>query len=213
MMSLTSLFQYILFVYTSNTSSELKFSIIRLLSMQLLFPFSQLLQISVLNLLRKVCTLNGSFHFVGISFRDINWKRVRKYLSWGFINGICSSFWLMFLNFMIPGQNYIKNIGKVAIDQLLYAPVINFVFLSYCNWYDVNWCVWPLIQTVNFYFIYEQYQTIVIGICNFMWTIFLSINESSKPVEANKTKDIETQSTKNETVTSEEPQEKESLLH
>lgn len=45
-------------------------------------------------------------------------------------------------------------------------------------------CVWPFVQTVNFYLIPEKNRVPFVSVCSFMWTVFLAyMKQKSQEVE------------------------------
>lgn len=94
---------------------------------------------------------------------------------------------------------------KVLIDQLIVAVFLNVLFfvtvslLQDCNhplnraWntirtnlfhtMKVNWCIWPIVQMANFFFIPVEYQTLICNCVSFFWSMFLSFMGFQKEKE------------------------------
>ena len=93
-------------------------------------------------------------------------------------------------------NSIVSMLVKVLIDQLIVAVIINTLFyttvslLQDCDqpfrraWgiirasllstMKVNWCIWPIVQMVNFFFVPVDYQTLVCNCVSFFWSMFLS---------------------------------------
>ncbi|XP_076034700.1 mpv17-like protein [Oratosquilla oratoria] len=102
--------------------------------------------------------------------------------------------WVKVASVIIKGQRLKHSILKAVVEQFIYAPVAYtefFVGISLLEgkglqagieeltskfWptYKVGFCVWPLIQTANFWIIPERNRVPFISFCSFMWNIFLS---------------------------------------
>ncbi|KAH1855977.1 hypothetical protein KXX54_004443 [Aspergillus fumigatus] len=83
-------------------------------------------------------------------------------------------------------------VGRVAADQLLFAPTMIGVFLSsmsvleggslseklersYWPALKANWTVWPFLQLVNFALVPLQFRVLTVNVLNIGWNCFLSL--------------------------------------
>ncbi|CRK22681.1 hypothetical protein BN1723_012724, partial [Verticillium longisporum] len=88
-------------------------------------------------------------------------------------------------------------IGRVATDQLVFAPVMIGVFLSsmatlegtspkakleksYFPALTANWMVWPAVQAFNFALVPLQHRLLFVNVISIGWNCFLSALNSAK---------------------------------
>jgi protein Mpv17 len=96
---------------------------------------------------------------------------------------------------MIPSTRTAAVLGKMAIDQTVFAPAIMFSFFAgqgllegmsrdevvekfkHAFWptMQANWTVWPLAQVINFKFVPQTYQTLYINFVSLGWNTYLSM--------------------------------------
>lgn len=82
---------------------------------------------------------------------------------------------------------------KVAMDQILFAPIFLFVFITAANTLNgkdwkyirselnekyfgillVNYTVWPFVQTINFYAVPVKYQVLFAQTVAIFWNTYL----------------------------------------
>lgn len=61
----------------------------------------------------------------------INWGRVRRYASFGVIDGSCSHVWFNMLDQAIPDTTVLAVVEKIIVDFLVFTPGWCAVFLVY----------------------------------------------------------------------------------
>ncbi|KAM0284248.1 hypothetical protein ACHAQH_002037 [Verticillium albo-atrum] len=88
-------------------------------------------------------------------------------------------------------------IGRVAADQLVFAPVMIGVFLSsmatlegssakakldksYVPALTANWMIWPAVQAFNFTLVPLQHRLLFVNVISIGWNCFLSALNSAK---------------------------------
>ncbi|KAK9873335.1 hypothetical protein WA026_022141 [Henosepilachna vigintioctopunctata] len=93
-----------------------------------------------------------------------------------------------------PELDLKTNMIRIAIDQLIYAPIMTAAFfggmallegrdLKYAEeeirkkflpTFKTGLCYWPIVQTVNFSYIPEKNRVPFLSLCGMAWTVFLS---------------------------------------
>lgn len=109
--------------------------------------------------------------------------------------------WYRILDKRIGNKGTTVTIKKVALDQLLFAPVLNAVLLptlalfrtgnvekakdalkrDYRDVLLANYKLWPLVQLCNFYFTPLQYQVLVVQMVALLWNTYLSWKTQRHP--------------------------------
>jgi protein Mpv17 len=95
------------------------------------------------------------------------------------------------------GRTLDAAIGKVVLDQALFAPVVITIFCTNmavleskpvdANWPKVlplivaNWAFWPAAQLLNFRFVPVQHQVSFVGVCMAAWSAYLSHVQFDNP--------------------------------
>jgi peroxisomal membrane protein 2 len=101
--------------------------------------------------------------------------------------------WYGFLGRRFPGTNLFSAIQRLAIDQLLFAPICLPTFFSanlilegkpekiYSkleqDWFSAvlaNWSLWVPSQFINFRFVPSKFQVLFSNSVGFLWNIYLS---------------------------------------
>ncbi|XP_011494624.1 PREDICTED: mpv17-like protein [Ceratosolen solmsi marchali] len=115
--------------------------------------------------------------------------------------------WLKCASYFWPKPDLKSAITKALVEQVTYGPsamccfffginllelkpiseCINEVKVKFWPTYKVGVCVWPILQTINFFFIPERNRVIYVSICSLMWTSFLAY---MKALESKRTKDL-----------------------
>ena len=114
--------------------------------------------------------------------------------------------WFMFLERMIPSSTVAATFGKVALDQFTWAPCLVATFFTlndkldgrtnaevrehlrkdYFDTMKANWCVWPAVQLMNFYFVPFQHRVLVVNTFALLWNTYLAwkMNQGSPAAAA-----------------------------
>lgn len=132
---------------------------------------------------------------------SFDWARLARMASFGFlIHGTSGHFFYNFLDSLIPGQQLTAVAGKVAVDQLVWAPIFTALFLTYMGFAErknkdqvvdkvkeqtmkgvkASWKVWPVAHAINFRFIPTSQRLLYINAIQIGYNMFLSILGSSK---------------------------------
>ncbi|KAE8153929.1 protein sym1 [Aspergillus avenaceus] len=127
----------------------------------------------------------------GLASHDTT-RTARMALYGGTVFGLTITKWFHFLqhriNLRSPRQTLI---ARVAADQLVCAPTRIGVFLSsmsvlegqdpteklqraYWNALRGNWTVWPVLQSVNMYWVPLHYRVLTVNVSSIGWNCFLS---------------------------------------
>ncbi|XP_059611248.1 protein Mpv17 [Phlebotomus argentipes] len=117
-----------------------------------------------------------------------------------FAIGLCMAgpglrFWYGILDRHIHGRSVkIRTLKKVALDQLVFAPVFMMAFLGvvgamkgqqlpqieekiradYVDILKTNYCIWPWVQLANFSVVPLNYQVLVVQFVAIFWNTYLS---------------------------------------
>ncbi|XP_012142244.2 mpv17-like protein isoform X2 [Megachile rotundata] len=117
--------------------------------------------------------------------------------------------WLRCSSYFWPKSDLKSAITKALVEQVTYSPAAMCCFFFGINllelkpvsecveevkrkfWptYKVGVCVWPVLQTINFFFIPEHNRVVYVSFCSLVWTSFLAY---MKALEAKK-KDQDTE--------------------
>ncbi|KAK4533572.1 hypothetical protein CCYA_CCYA18G4454 [Cyanidiococcus yangmingshanensis] len=159
-------------------------------------------------LLTKMCTSLVGFGLGDVlaqRFLDkqkLDGKRLFRMMSFGFlIHGSTGHYWYQFLDQMIKGTGVRQVVSKVALDQLLWAPVFTAIFLGYTSLLSgatteetmkkikadtftgvrASWSVWPIAHAINFRFVPPSQRLLYINSIQIVYNMFLSILAQSRP--------------------------------
>lgn len=134
--------------------------------------------------------------FLGEKDADINWARVARMASFGFlIHGPTGHYFYSALDRLIVGTSPLKVASKVVVDQVFWAPIFTALFFSYLGfaegksvddvvtkikndtWTGVttSWKFWPLAHTINFAFIPTQQRLLYVNTLQVGYNVILSI--------------------------------------
>ncbi|GFF64515.1 putative integral membrane protein, Mpv17/PMP22 family [Aspergillus lentulus] len=134
----------------------------------------------------------------GISQHDVI-RTGRMALYGGAVFGPLATKWFQVLQRRINLPSAQRTVlGRVAADQLLFAPTMIGVFLSsmsvleggspseklersYWPALKANWTVWPFLQLVNFALVPLQYRVLTVNVLNIGWNCFLSLLNNVGP--------------------------------
>jgi len=117
----------------------------------------------------------------------ISWDRLQKQTLSGLLFGVMGHFWYQHLDRFLPGRCAATVFKKVVIDQLVFSPVwwsTYFAFLGVMErsgWsefkqrclqtgkqlYLTEWCLWPPVQLVNFFFLPTSLRVFYISTVTF----------------------------------------------
>ncbi|KAK7868563.1 hypothetical protein R5R35_009460 [Gryllus longicercus] len=102
--------------------------------------------------------------------------------------------WLKIANAMWPDMTIKNAMKKACMEQFSYGPAACVCFFfgmsllegksveeaghevstKFIPTYRVGFCVWPVLQTINFAFIPERNRVPFVSICSFLWSSFLA---------------------------------------
>eukprot|EP01098_Paradermamoeba_levis_P014968 TRINITY_DN7372_c0_g1_i1.p1 TRINITY_DN7372_c0_g1~~TRINITY_DN7372_c0_g1_i1.p1 ORF type:complete len:197 (+),score=56.39 TRINITY_DN7372_c0_g1_i1:56-592(+) len=125
------------------------------------------------------CVISGAGNIVAQRVIEQNPKidrtRLKKFSSYGFLVGMIIHNWFEFLNFLFKdfkGSKGSEIVQKLALDQLLFSPLLNTFFYTYMAFLEgklsslpdilrqrllttqlAGWRIWPAFQLINFYFV------------------------------------------------------------
>jgi protein Mpv17 len=127
---------------------------------------------------------------------EFDYYRLARMASFGFLfHGTISHFFYNKLEDVIPGTTTIPIIKKVFTDQVLWAPIFTFVYLT---WMGVtsglspaavgekiktdlikgvvgSWSVWPLVHAIGFKFVPLRQRLLYINCIQIGYNVFLSM--------------------------------------
>jgi protein Mpv17 len=124
----------------------------------------------------------------------ISWRRVGTLGLIGLtLAGPLLHVWFGFLFRFIPGTGLLQTAKKICMDQLLFAPVFNPLFVGYImllegrfhewegfmrnDWLMVtvnNWKLWAPANAINFTFVPGQYQVLFANFTGVIWNCYVS---------------------------------------
>lgn len=134
--------------------------------------------------------------FLGEKGAAVDLARLARMASFGFlIHGPTGHYFYSALDRLIVGTSPIKVASKVAIDQVLWAPIFTAIFFSYLGfaerkpvedivakvkndtWTGVttSWKFWPLAHAINFGFIPTTQRLLYINTLQVGYNVILSI--------------------------------------
>eukprot|EP00794_Sanderia_malayensis_P012294 gene12294-13562_t len=102
--------------------------------------------------------------------------------------------WYIILDKLVKGTGGSTALKKMAMDQLIWAPSFLVMFFSavnvlngksakemkevlkhdYLNALKVNYCIWPAVQLMNFYFIPMKHRVMVVNFVALFWNTYLA---------------------------------------
>jgi protein Mpv17 len=127
---------------------------------------------------------------------DFDVKRLLQMAAFGFmIHGTTGHYFYGFLDGVIPGKGPLDVASKVAIDQILWAPIFGIMFFTFLGAtagqgpseimakikadlvaaVTGSWTVWPIAHAINFAFIPSEQRLLYINSIQIFYNIFLSI--------------------------------------
>ena len=98
----------------------------------------------------------------------------------GFLIGPFCHYWYLFLDRWLPGRTFRIITKKLIVDQIICSPVVIGSYLAITSWcegrrgealkqeliekgkmlYKADWAVWPVAQTINFYFLPTRFRVL-----------------------------------------------------
>ncbi|XP_045615513.1 protein Mpv17 isoform X2 [Procambarus clarkii] len=148
-----------------------------------------------------MCTLTGAGDLLSQFFVEkkpatqYEWQRTARFFAIGtFFIGPSITKWYRVLDVKFGSGKGIRALKKVAVDQLVFAPVFLGVFLGVLgvmqghrpqriqndikkNYKDIIltcWSVWPAVQICNFSFVPLNYQVLVAQTFALVWNTYLA---------------------------------------
>lgn len=139
--------------------------------------------------------------FLGAKGSSIDLARLLRLASFGLcVHGPVGHFFYGFLDSKFPKKDAATVALKVAIDQILWAPIFTVIFFSWIELLQgsglkklgdkisqdlvrgvtASWKVWPLVHVINFRFIPPQQRLLYINTIQIGYNVFLSCLASRK---------------------------------
>lgn len=107
------------------------------------------------------------------------WRSINVALT-GLLIGPFCHYWYIYLDKWLPGRTFRIIAKKLVVDQLICSPVVIGAYLAITSWcegqrgkalkqeiiekgktlYKADWLVWPVAQTVNFYFLPTKFRVL-----------------------------------------------------
>ncbi|EPY51812.1 Mvp17/PMP22 family protein 2 [Schizosaccharomyces cryophilus OY26] len=133
----------------------------------------------------------------------LDFHRTIRYAAYGLCFTPIQYHWFASLKNLVQGENeFFCNLFRVAIDQLLFAPLgLGFFFFfmgitecksadkikaffkkNYVPTLKANYILWPAAQFINFTFIPFVFQVLFVNAIAMIWTSYLSLKNSSSNV-------------------------------
>lgn len=126
----------------------------------------------------------------------LNWRRTLAIALFGLVwSGPSNHYWQRFLEQLFPGRrDGAAVLQKVAVDQLVYGPLCNVLFMSYISmfvegrslsftqsklrqdWLATQlhgWKVWPLAALLNYRYVPLKLRVLFVNLVAFAWSTFL----------------------------------------
>lgn len=153
------------------------------------------------NLLIVNILSSGCFMLIGEIFvqrikndkRQYNVERIKQSTIVGISQGFLHLFFYLWIERLFPGISKKIIIEKILVDQFIGAPIFisHFLYTSYFlegrklkdihkifkqkfpTIYITDWAFWPLLQTINFYYVPLQYRVLYINVISLFYSTFL----------------------------------------
>ncbi|KAL6046324.1 Mpv17 / PMP22 [Balamuthia mandrillaris] len=128
--------------------------------------------------------------------QPLDLKRLLRFTVLGFVLSPFSHYWFWLVE-QINWQPFgkWKTLAKVAVDQLVFGPIINVLFYTFLGVLEgkgpranvsntrqnlwptlrTSWKVWPFASLVNFYFVPPHLRVLFSNMVGFFWVICLTI--------------------------------------
>nr|XP_021186598.2 mpv17-like protein [Helicoverpa armigera] len=146
------------------------------------------------------CSITQEYLEHGTSVENANWARAARF---GFFGAFCMApvfyGWMKYSSRFIKRNSLLSAVTRAAIEQLTYAPLAMAYFffgMSLLEMKPIDACMqevreklwptwkigvvfWPVVQTLNFYFISEKNRIVFVSVASFIWTVYLAHMKSS----------------------------------
>jgi protein Mpv17 len=127
---------------------------------------------------------------------EFDFKRLARMAAFGFLfHGTISHFFYNKLDEVMPGTAPLTIVKKVFTDQVLWAPIFTFVYLTWMGVTDGlspsavgdkikndlvkgvvgSWSVWPIVHAVGFKFVPTEQRLLYINTIQIGYNVFLSL--------------------------------------
>ncbi|KAF9798170.1 hypothetical protein SFRURICE_019680 [Spodoptera frugiperda] len=150
------------------------------------------------------CSITQEYLERGTTIDQADWARAARF---GFFGAFCMSpvfyCWMKYTSRFFRKNSIVSAIKRAAIEQITYGPLALAYFyfgMSLLEMKPISACVtevkekfwptykigvfyWPLVQTLNFYFIAENNRIIFVSAASFIWTVYLSHMKSKSVTE------------------------------
>ncbi|CAB3227676.1 unnamed protein product [Arctia plantaginis] len=147
------------------------------------------------------CSITQEYIENETSIDEINWPRAARFGFFGafFMSPVFYG-WMKYSSRFFVGKNLLTAVKRAAIEQVSYSPLAMAYFffgmsalegktLSACVnevreklWptYKIGVIFWPMVQTLNFYFISDKNRIVFVSAASFVWTVYLAHMKSKR---------------------------------
>ena len=142
-----------------------------------------------------------------LHLKDYDFIRTSRMLGIGLCSGGLMHVWYGFLNQRITALGPRGAVAKVAMDQLLFAPLSLAVFFTatgflkgesvagiktmfstkYADALKVNYFIWPISMLINFRYVPPRYQVLWASTISLGWSVYLSTSANKNKQEPTST--------------------------
>lgn len=122
-----------------------------------------------------------------------DFERIKQSTIVGLSQGPLHHYFYLWIERLLPGTSKKIIIKKILVDQLIVSPIFisHFLYTSYFlegkkfkNIHDIfrqkflriyaaDWAVWPLVQTINFYYVPFKYRVLYVNVISLFYSTFL----------------------------------------
>jgi len=123
----------------------------------------------------------------------IDVKRILKFVIYGCLISTGVHYWYKILDQLFKTQTRSAILARVAVDQLVFAPLASVFFLFYMSLVDgnlksfpnklnntlwpqlkVGWRIWPVAQLFNFAMVPPHLRVLFGNVVAYFWNVYLS---------------------------------------